>query len=502
MRVLLIMPTYYQDAKEREVSKQMPPVGLAYIASALEQIDCQVRIFDVMGRDSKIKKVIDEFNPDCIGICCFTPHYPHFVKTLKHIRVFYQKPIIAGGPHFHILEEALKSMKSLPLDLCIIGEGEKSFQEVIRRIESSGDFSGIDGTISKIDNKIVVGKSRKPIENLDEIRFPAWHLLELKNYKSLIMPIHTSRGCPYNCIYCYSGKIWGSKVRFRSPENVVDEMRTLSKNYSYSGFFISDDTFVLNSKRIKKFADLLEKENFQFICNGRINLMTDEIFKNLKRAGCIEVFYGIESAVQRILNNLKKNQLSDKIEEVIKKTREYGMKPSGYYMLSLPGESYEDMKTTINFANYLKRKYGGSGDFQWTRIYPGTELAEIAKLSKDHDWSVKLYHNLRWPNMPVYHELPFETVYKLFKKVNFSEVKYPIKQYLKNWLKAPIKKIPLLYHFLKGIMDYCRNRFYRRSLQSLYKREVIWESPNEKLSETKKEGPTKETLKEEEVSVR
>jgi len=502
MRVLLIIPTYYQDAKEKEVYRYLPPMGLAYIASALEQINCQVRIFDVMGRDSKIKKVIDEFSPDCIGICCFTPNYPHFVKTLKHIRIFYQKPIIAGGPHFHILEEAFKSIKFLPLDLCIIGEGEKSFPEVIRRIESSGDFSGIDGTISKIDHKIVVGNSRKPIENLDEIRFPAWHLLELKSYESLNMPIHTSRGCPYNCIYCSSGKIWGSKVRFRSPENAVEEMRILSKNFGYSRFFISDDTFVLNGKRIKKFADLLEKENFQFFCNGRINLMTDEIFKDLKRAGCIEVDYGIESVVQRILNNLKKNQLSDKIEEIIKKTCQYGMKPSGYYMLSLPGESHEDMKKTIDFANYLKRKYGCPADFQLTRIYPGTQLAEIAKLSKDHDWSVKLYHNLRYPNMPVYHELPFETVYKLIKKVNFRAVKYPIKQHLKTWLKTPIKKIPPLYHFLKGIMDYCRNRLYLRRLKNLYKREGIWKSPNEKMSGMKKERSTKETLKEEKVSVR
>lgn len=498
------MPTYYQDAKEREVYKYMPPMGLAYIASALEQIDCQVRIFDVMGRDSKIKNAIDEFNPDCIGICCFTPNYPHFVKTLKHVRTFYQKPIIAGGPHFHILEEAFKSIKSLPLDLCIIGEGEKSFPEVIRKMKSFGDFTGVDGTISKIDHKIVVGKSRKPIENLDEIRFPAWHLLELKGYESLYIQVHTSRGCPYNCIYCSSGDIWGSKVRFRSPENVVEEMRILSKNYGFNRFFMSDDTFVLSGARIKKFADLLEKENFQFICNGRINLMTDEIFKDLKRAGCIEIDYGIESAVQRILDNLKKNQLSDKIEEVIKKTCQYGMKPSGYYMLSLPGESYEDMKKTIIFANYLKRRYECAADFQLTRIYPGTQLAEIAKLSKNHDWSVKLYHNLRYPNMPVYHELPFETVYKLFKKVNFREVNYPIKQYLKAWLKIAIKKIPPLYHFLKGILNYYRNRFHLKSLQNLYKKEGIWKNLNWEMLGMKNEKSIKEKepLKEKEVSVR
>jgi len=394
MRVLLIMPTYYYDGAETQIYSYLPPIGLGYLASILKNEGCKVQIFDVMGRDSEIKHRIKLFNPDLIGVSCLTSFYPSFARTIRRIRQSYRGPLVVGGPHFVSEDEVIKSLNQLPIDTVVVGEGEHAMPKVL----------------DDIPNLKRIYKF-PPIEDLDSLPFPDWDLFELRRYSGHKIQIHTSRGCPYDCTYCSSRHVWGRKVRFRRSEKVVEEMEELHYRYGYRTFFFTDDTFVLNSKRVKHFADLLESRNYRFYCNGRINLMDDDLLTDLQRAGCFEVDYGVETFVQRIAEIINKQINVHVIEEVVRKTIAHGLDVKLYMMLSLPSETLDDMRISLRKAEEFHQKYGCSVDFQICRIYPGTPLARKVGLNVEN-WEEKI-HNLRYPNVPIYLEYPLETILRL-----------------------------------------------------------------------------------------
>lgn len=394
MRILLIMPSYHLDASETQFYSSLPPIGLAYLASILKNGGCEAQIFDVMGREAEITHRIDLFNPDLIGVSCFTSFYPSFARTIRGIRQTYSGPLVVGGPHFAFEDEAIKSLNQLPIDAVIVGEGEHAILKVLEDLPN----------LKRI--------YRSPqIADLDSLPFPDWDLLEMKKYNSHQIQIHTSRGCPYDCIYCSSRHVWGRKVRFRSPEKVLDEMDELHCRYGYKTFFFTDDTFVLNAKRVKHFADLLDSRNYRFNCNGRIDLMNDDLLSDLQRAGCFRVDYGVETFVQRIADIINKQINTHVTEKVIRKTIAHSLGVNLYMMLSLPSETLDDMRVSLKKAEEFHQKYGCTIDFQLCRIYPSTPLALKAGLNVEN-WEKKI-HNLRYPNIPIYLEYPLETILRL-----------------------------------------------------------------------------------------
>lgn len=401
-KVLLLMPTYYADAQKTEVYRLVPPLGLGYIASSIREFGCEVKIFDVMGRDSEITSVIENYSPDLIGVSCMTTFYPEFAKTVNYIRneVKYDGLLLAGGPHITIEPE--KTLKQLPLNACVVGEGEKTMQDIIK----ANDLSSVKGLYTR---RGFTGY-REPIENLDEIPFPAYDLFDLERYNDVTTPMISSRGCPYDCAFCSSKHQWGRKVRFRDPENVVREIEFLKQKHGRKEFIFFDDTFVINKGRIRKFADLISNENISFSCNGRIDLMSDELLSNLRRAKCNLIYYGIESGVQRICDNINKAISIKQVSDVVRRTVDFGFHCHLYFMLSLPGENLDDMKQTLKLAEEMHYKYNCSIEFQLMRIYPGTPLSERVNLDIQ-DWSESIHPDLRYPNVPVYLELQFDEVY-------------------------------------------------------------------------------------------
>jgi len=309
------------------------------------------------------------------------------------IRKIFNGVLIAGGPHFGFIHEAEQTLSQLPIDSIIIGEGELAILQLLNDYPNTKPIYDCE-----------------PIKNLENLPFPYWPLFELSKYNSKSMAIHTSRGCPYRCTFCSSMNIWGKRVRFRSAENVVREMDLLHELYGYNRFFFTDDTFVLKSKRIKHFADCLENKPYKFFCHGRINLMTNHLLADLKRAGCFRIDYGVETFVQRISNRIQKDINIAQVEPVIKKTVGFGMQVKIFMMLSLPSESLEDMRYSVCKAVEMRRKYGCSIELQLCRIYPGTQLAAEVGLNVE-DWEKKI-HGLRLPNVPIYLEYPLSKVLK------------------------------------------------------------------------------------------
>jgi len=186
----------------------------------------------------------------------------------------------------------------------------------------------------------------------------------------------SSRGCPYSCTFCFKD-MWGHKWRGRSPENIIREMELLYDTYNVNGFFFNDDTFVLDRERVLEFCRQLVDKKLKIVwyCNGRVNLMNEEMLAAMYEAGCHGIAYGIESGNQQVLDSMKKNETLDQVREVVAWTKQAGIHVTGYFMLGMLGETRDTILETMAFARELELDFHG---FSLTTPIPGTELYDSA----------------------------------------------------------------------------------------------------------------------------
>ena len=187
----------------------------------------------------------------------------------------------------------------------------------------------------------------------------------------------TSRGCPYNCVFCFKGT-WGNKLRQRTPKNIIDEINLLKDKYHIRGIEFNDDTFILDRKRVVELCELIIKEKMDilWLVNGRVNLVDKELLKLMNKAGCKIINYGIESGSQEILNQLKKNVTVEQAKKAVEETWKAGILPHGYIMIGMFGETEKTVNDTVKFCN----ETGLIGQFSVTTPMPGTELYNLAKM--------------------------------------------------------------------------------------------------------------------------
>ena len=278
------------------------------------------------------------------------------------------------------------------------------------------NFEKIKGITYRFNDKITENNNRKLIENLDSVPFPAYHLLPmdkyrlkfsdvgaLGNFKEIGRPygvIITSRGCPFDCIFCSSRKLWGRKWRARSAENIIEELKILRYKYGKTKLSFMDDTFTLNKDRVMKICDLIRKENIDisWICVTRVDLFDEEMATALKKAGCFLVWFGLESGVQKTLDFLKKGFTVEKAEMAVKIAIEANLDVCGFFIIGVPGETREDIFKTINFASNLNLT---AAEFNLFIPFPGTKIYEIAEennLLITKDWSRYKPSNFNFSN--------------------------------------------------------------------------------------------------------
>lgn len=302
------------------------PLGLASLAAVLEKNDCQTEILDANALQLSECDVIKKAgNADIIGITAMTPIINSVIRLAKGIKE--NNPdatIILGGPHATIFSEKLLNNVQ-EIDIVVMGEGERTVVELYDALKTSKDIKSVRGIVYRDNNIIKSTPLRPQIENLDSLPFLAYHLLPLNKYKLHpphgreypLMAMITSRGCPYDCIFC-SKSIFGSNLRCQSPERMVSEIRYLKEHFKVKEIAFYDDIFILDKKRIMQFIKKLEEQNLDILwtCESRVNLVSKEILQKMKNAGCYMVAYGIESGNQTILNNLRKritiNQIRDR----------------------------------------------------------------------------------------------------------------------------------------------------------------------------------------------
>lgn len=403
MKILFLTPPY--SVKERYGNKvnlnkgYLPPLGLAYIASVLEQDKHKIKILDLQVYDLSSKKLLNEisrFNPDVIGVSSLTPTSSKAFKLAKFIKNNFKKTLIFGGPHVSCFPKETMEKNDF-IDILVIGEGEYAMKEVLNCLENKKSLSKVKGIVYRTKNKIHFTGKRKIIENLDELPIPNRKYFDMKKYIPLpnqykVLPITnmiTSRGCSYGqCTYCFEAGRLGHKYRRISPKRAIEEIRYLQKTYGTREISFWDDEFVYVGKWVEDFCNLLIKEkiNIKWSCYARVNYVKKDLLKKMAKAGCWNIFFGLESGNQELLNKIRKGITLKQIRKAVKWANESGIETRGSFMFALPGETPEMGEKTINFAISLDLNYA---QFLLTTPFPGTKLLEQCekegRLSLDYD---------------------------------------------------------------------------------------------------------------------
>lgn len=390
MRVVLI--------HVKENYTPVPPTGLLYVGTVLKQAGHDVRVFDVNYREKDT--VIDEvkaFDPHVVGFTAMTTSYTvtkQFNEALRQKvpRAFY----CWGGVHATALPQ--DTIRDNTLDFLVYGEGEYTMLEVCERIgearagkKSRGaDLSGVKGTYYVKGGKVLKNPPRPLIKDLDSVPIPdrsllgdfTWYLsppgiLRGKFYWG-ITTMYTSRGCPYQCIFCASKAVHGGKIRRRSVENVIEEMRYLRDEFQVKGIYFNDDTFATDERWLRQFCEQVKEHCPDMIwgCQTRASIAQDiSILKVMADGGCVQVDIGAESGSDKILENLKKGITADMIAKSFRNLREVGMETFATFILGNPGETLEDVEKTRELAKLAP----GGVSFLILVPYPGSPLYDMAK---------------------------------------------------------------------------------------------------------------------------
>jgi anaerobic magnesium-protoporphyrin IX monomethyl ester cyclase len=417
MRILLVSPESKTWSSRRHI-----PLGLGYLAAVLEKEGHQVQLWDGAVEDESLPDFLDGQPFDLVGITSATPLIHEAWEAASEARARDSLTIL-GGPHPTLMPG--ESLEQPQVDLVVRGEAEDTILEIVRLLEkdrgeidaqtgrrrfASGDWEGIAGlSFRNAAGQIIHNPPRKPPQDLDRLPFPAHHLYKIERYTNLqprtdgldpharAYTIVTSRGCPYQCIYC-SKAVTGNFWRPRSPENVIEEWRKLVVDLRATEIGVTDDVMTLDIKRAKAICRLLIEEGLNTVpwvtIHGIRADNTDlELFQLMKQAGCKRVGFGVESGNQRVLDIIKKGQTIDDVRQAFANARQAGLQTIGFFIFGLPGENEETMEDTIKLALELDPDLA---NFMIAAPYPGTALYNMVLEEGDlfsHDWSDFAIHD-------------------------------------------------------------------------------------------------------------
>jgi anaerobic magnesium-protoporphyrin IX monomethyl ester cyclase len=387
MNVLLLAPSYPIE------EFPSPPLGLCYAAAGFQTAGCNVRILDFIVQHysvEKLKKELDAFGPDIVGTNSVTMNHDEAVSLLKDVKDHNPGIItLMGGPHISFDYEG--TLKNHPeIDMAVIGEGEKTINELVPVIHNRGKWCTINGIAYMENDHLVKTPKREFISDLDTLPQPPRHLLPLSKYLALGLPISiiTSRGCPNQCIFCVGSKMVGQKFRTRSISLILDEIQSLIE-IGFEQINFADDFFTVNKKRVKAICAEIKARNLNFGWSifARADSVNRDILQTMKDAGCHTVLFGIESGNQEMLDRINKRIKLDQIKQAVSLCKDVGMRVLGSFIVGLPGETSETLIDSHKLAQELDVPYG----YHFLSPFPGTTLKE--KISDydlqllTHDWS-------------------------------------------------------------------------------------------------------------------
>ena len=368
-----------------------PHLGLAYIAAYVRSKKLDVGIIDGKADNITNKQILEQIRsirPMLIGLTAMTHEIDRVARFAKNVKTYLPSvKIVIGGVHATALP--LETMEQYSVfDFLVYGEGEITLYELIVSLYNNVPLNEIKGLVFRDGLKIVKNKEREWIDNLDELPFPAWDMFKrVKSY-----PILSSRGCPFQCIFC--NRILGNRVRNRSVENVIKEIEFLIEIFNISHFSFIDETFSVSYKRINQILDeiILKRINKKVTWDGqtRVDCVNLDLLKKFKRSGCRTIGFGIESGNNDILRIIKKNITKKQALNALNMAKKAGLSTNTFYIL---GHPFETIKSIIQTLILAIRINSSRVAFGIMTPYPNTKIFSLAKQKKagyhmiSNDWS-------------------------------------------------------------------------------------------------------------------
>ncbi|MDD4900806.1 MAG: radical SAM protein [Patescibacteria group bacterium] len=411
-KILLINPPWVIGEDKnlwKQVGSCWPSLGLAYIAAVLLRAGCSVKCVDCSAERFTVNDTIEALkkyqeNFDFIGLTATTPLINNALAIARAIRkIFPKAKIIFGGVHPSVLPDEV--MARPEVDFVVVDEGEETMKELVQ----GGDLKSILGLCYKENGQIIKNKPRPLLKNLDDIPPPAYHLLPMDKYYPALgsfkrlpaMILFATRGCPGRCTYCH--RAFRGIVRKRSARSILSEIKILQLNYGIREVAFYDDTFTLFKDVVKEFCETIIKEKIDiaWTCFTRVDCVDEAMLILMKQAGCHLILFGVESADEQILRNIKKNISLEQVKKIVRLSRAIGIETRASFMFGNQGETEETIKKTIDFSLKLDPD---EVQFNIATAYPGTEFFNWAKEKgyiKNFNWDDYSMSNvvLELPNL-------------------------------------------------------------------------------------------------------
>ncbi len=386
-RILLVDVDVSRDSSA-SVYYSHHPVGLLYLAAAIKQKfpGIKFKVFHTSTSNdpiSSIETIISSFKPDLVGLRSLSIAKSQFMQVAEKIRNLLPGiPVIGGGPYPS--SSYAEILLERWVDLVVIGEGESTFSEIVEKYSTSeGLPMRVMGTAVLEDGKVLINEPRPVIQDIDQIPFPDYSFIDLKDYtgienhalqdSSKSAFILSSRGCPYGCLYCH--QLFGKKIRRRSAENVVAEMKKHVELRGINDFVFLDDVFNVPMNEAKKVLSLIIKDlpgvRINFPNGLRADMIDDEMLDMFEQAGTVEMALAVETAVPRLQKIIGKNLDIHKAEKAIHAATKRFITRI-FFITGIPTETYDEALYTIDFAASFK--YAAQPMLSVMRIYNNTRL--------------------------------------------------------------------------------------------------------------------------------
>lgn len=383
----------------------LPFLGIGYVASYLEKKGGHnVIIVDAHSENISVEETVDKvlsFFPEVVGFTATTHNRLQAISVIKLLKK--KKPdlmIMVGGPHFSLSDKNTLEVVD-EIDIVVKREGEITTEELLDVWPNRGKLKDVLGITYRDNNgEVISNPDRTFLEDLSQLPFPAWHLYDLSKYQKKIygtdfrtIGVISARGCPNQCVFCDNAAFSKSMLRLRTPENFVDELEFLNKEYGFEGFNFWDDTLTVFKNHVLGICqEILNRGlNIKWYARARVNTVDKEVINMMRKAGCRRISFGIESGSPRILKEIKKNITLEQARKAVQISSEADLIVSLNFIVNLPNETMEDLKMSADLIKELRGYRNVEASYGFALIYPGTAMEKFAKqqgiLDKDFSWN-------------------------------------------------------------------------------------------------------------------
>jgi radical SAM superfamily enzyme YgiQ (UPF0313 family) len=401
LKTLLIYPRIGQNGPG---SYTDPPLGVMYLATYLQKqgLECDVIDATFMKGWDEFENGLREYRPGIVGLSFASPIAHDGFKAAEIVKRLWPGVfLIAGGPHPTIVPS--QTIENEFIDAIVIGEGEIALAKLVLAVGGKSDPGAVPGVWYKKNGQVIRNEAREFVSNLDDLPFPNRKLVNMERYVSAnrAIPIHVVRGCPFRCLFCQptQQRLFGTKVRYRSPDNVVAEMLALKKEFPEKNYVFSfqADTFTMSKKWVLELCQKIISSNLHrtpWICDTRVNAIDREILDAMKMAGCFSICFGVESGSQRILDFLNKGIKVEESRNGLKLCYARNIIPKAYIMMGTPTETGSDLEMTCQLIRDAHPAYlniSRTTPVPGSRIYDYVRERGMLNINRFADYDY--YHN-------------------------------------------------------------------------------------------------------------